>query len=133
MRITKQRYTRHSIKDSYKYLFDQNIYKRSYRGAGFKKFEICAINLDYNKNYQLVIVEMRGTAWKDSAKRIFVRMALEENIETIGGGYFTDLVGFFQAKGQLLKELNKNYCKDQDKQFWFEYNNLRNSRPELFL
>ncbi|MCD6435202.1 MAG: hypothetical protein J7L15_02260, partial [Clostridiales bacterium] len=125
----RERYTRETIKESLLHLFDTSIYKGSVRGARFKKFNIQAIYLDQDRTAQIVKLELKGTSWKTNSNAILVNFALEDKIEVIGGGYFIDLIQWFQ---DVALNINSSDYYDNT-QFWLEYKNIKEKFPEYFL
>lgn len=129
----KVKYTPDTIPEAYKHLFDQGIYVYSNKGALFKKYNTISISLDIKKDDQIVLIELRGTRWNCKAKNIFIRANLKNNrLYRKNSEQIFDIIEWTKKAGSIITGGGQ---KDhpRNKQFWYEYENIKRAYPEYFL
>ena len=130
------------------YLWDQPIYMKTNRGAGYRKYIIQRItylpdSIEHFKELQKkgpvkVMVALRGTHFTEKSKDIFATLPLELNndtaefqIQNSRRVYFASPLDYFVT----VESLNIAFYRKRrkGKQYQFELQQIKTKYPEYFL
>ena len=130
--------------EEYRYLFDTEIYRVCYSGAGYRKYHIVSIGglnrIKETKGTGRLHLFIRANNWKDSALSeafsVYYDVRESQKVEiilprTIGRIWFLSPVDYFVHREQKNKV--KFWKKKRQKQYYHELKEIKNKYPEEFL
>ena len=115
-------YTKETIPEEYKFIFDITLYKKLYTKNIFLKFNIEKVQIN-KKN----ILFVKGTNWNPDAKSITVPFRLNDNKITVNNPYFLNLTEW------VINQYHYYQNTVDEKNFMKIYNQQKMKYPEYFL
>lgn len=126
--------TRETSPDYYVHLFDKQIYKRSAKGAGYKKLKIFQLNLmpkDPNTGLRDVKVKLIDrSVSKNSIISLYISY-VNNDLNFYEPYYFESALKYFlwvESSNHLFKQVQR-----RKPQYIYEFKQIREKYPEYFL